>query len=184
MSSPLADESAEAAFLREIRDRPNDPTPRLVYADWLEERGDPRAEYLRLEHQLTQIPARLKELDGQLDPDWVMQVRGRHIRARLKVRRGVRPGREYPIWDGPNYLGRAGEQPVDIDLSDQELPDRVWVSDQHALILCESGTLTLEDLNSATGTYVNRVRLMAGRTLKLQSNDILQIGAIRMIVLA
>ncbi|MEK6238587.1 MAG: TIGR02996 domain-containing protein, partial [Planctomycetales bacterium] len=27
-------------FIREILANPSDPTPRLVYADWLEERGD------------------------------------------------------------------------------------------------------------------------------------------------
>ena len=32
----------EDAFLADIRDHPDDDTPRLIYADWLEERGDPR----------------------------------------------------------------------------------------------------------------------------------------------
>lgn len=35
------------AFLRGILYRPKDELPRLVYADWLEERGDPRAIFLR-----------------------------------------------------------------------------------------------------------------------------------------
>src|SRR3954447_19705135 len=35
------------AFIRTILADPTDPTPRLIYADWLEERGDPRGEYLR-----------------------------------------------------------------------------------------------------------------------------------------
>jgi uncharacterized protein (TIGR02996 family) len=39
----------ESGFLRAILDNPADDTPRLVYADWLEERGDPRGEYLRLD---------------------------------------------------------------------------------------------------------------------------------------
>lgn len=34
-------------FLRTILAAPGDFAPRLVYADWLEERGDPRAEYVR-----------------------------------------------------------------------------------------------------------------------------------------
>ena len=37
------------AFLRAIADAPGDDAPRLVYADWLDEHGQPdRAEYLRL----------------------------------------------------------------------------------------------------------------------------------------
>jgi uncharacterized protein (TIGR02996 family) len=38
----------EAAFLRIIRSRPEDDLSRLVFADWLEEQGDPRADFLRL----------------------------------------------------------------------------------------------------------------------------------------
>ncbi len=40
----------EATFLRLICDAPADDLPRLVYADWLEEHGDPdRAEFIRLQ---------------------------------------------------------------------------------------------------------------------------------------
>jgi len=42
----------EAEFLAEIAANPDDWTPRLVLADWLEERGDPRAEMIRLQHHL------------------------------------------------------------------------------------------------------------------------------------
>jgi uncharacterized protein (TIGR02996 family) len=38
----------EAAFLRAIADAPEDDATRLVYADWLEERGDPRSAYVRV----------------------------------------------------------------------------------------------------------------------------------------
>jgi uncharacterized protein (TIGR02996 family) len=38
----------ERAFLAAILERPDDDATKLVYADWLEEHGDPRAEYLRL----------------------------------------------------------------------------------------------------------------------------------------
>ena len=38
----------EEAFLRAVALAPADDAPRLVYADWLDDRGDPRAAYLRL----------------------------------------------------------------------------------------------------------------------------------------
>ena len=38
----------EHSFLKAILERPDDDATKLVYADWLEEQGDPRAEYLRL----------------------------------------------------------------------------------------------------------------------------------------
>src|SRR5262249_42472635 len=43
----------EAAFLRSIRETPDDVTPRLVYADWLQENGDPeRGEFIQVQCQL------------------------------------------------------------------------------------------------------------------------------------
>jgi uncharacterized protein (TIGR02996 family) len=47
------------AFLRAIKDEPEDDTPRLVLADWLEEQGDPRGEFVRLQVER----ARLAEED-------------------------------------------------------------------------------------------------------------------------
>ncbi len=64
----------EAAFLAAIEAALDDDDLRLVYADWLEERGDLRGEYLRLEHQLAQIPPRLAQLREQIDPAWVARV--------------------------------------------------------------------------------------------------------------
>jgi uncharacterized protein (TIGR02996 family) len=45
------------AFLRTIREHPDDDGPRLVYADWLEERGEcDRAEFIRVQCELEQSP--------------------------------------------------------------------------------------------------------------------------------
>lgn len=43
----------DASFLKALGDSPADETVRLVYADWLEERGDPRGAYVRIEHEMT-----------------------------------------------------------------------------------------------------------------------------------
>jgi uncharacterized protein (TIGR02996 family) len=41
------------AFLRAVRENPDDDTARLVYADWLDEHGDPdRAEFIRVQCEL------------------------------------------------------------------------------------------------------------------------------------
>ncbi len=71
----------ESAFLAALRDDPLDGATRAVYCDWLEERGDPRAEYLRQEIELAAVPlndARWSGLAGWVrdhvdahDPDWV-----------------------------------------------------------------------------------------------------------------
>src|SRR5688572_29181034 len=87
-------------LLRAVLERPDDDARKLVYADWLEERGDPRAEYIRLMMQVRQgraatlgqrrrhqelslelagqvrqrVPARLQELAAALDPAWLAAV--------------------------------------------------------------------------------------------------------------
>lgn len=42
----------DSPFIDTIIANPDDDGPRLVYADWLEERGDPRGEFIRLQIQL------------------------------------------------------------------------------------------------------------------------------------
>jgi hypothetical protein len=100
-------------------------------------------------------------------------------KARLLVVRGLRPNWEYQIYEGQNIIGRADEKPVDIDLQPQEPEDRVWSSRQHAVIICEGTTLTIEDLGSTNGTYVNRNRVPPGEKRPLRNGDIIQIGEVQ-----
>jgi uncharacterized protein (TIGR02996 family) len=44
------------AFLRAILEEPDDDAPRLIYADWLEERGDPLSDLLRFQCGLAALP--------------------------------------------------------------------------------------------------------------------------------
>jgi hypothetical protein len=99
---------------------------------------------------------------------------------KLVVIRGLKIKQEFPIYDGHNFIGRADEKPVDIDLEDQEPPDRIWCSRQHALITLEESALVIEDLNSANGTYVNRTRVYPGQKRGLNVNDVIQIGTVQM----
>jgi uncharacterized protein (TIGR02996 family) len=75
--------SEEEAFIRAIVDSPGDDTPRLVYADWLDDRADPRGPYLRAELEWAkpwrtgERPAdspQLRDLARGLDPVWVARV--------------------------------------------------------------------------------------------------------------
>lgn len=52
--------SDEPAFLQAILENPDDDHLRLVYADWLEERGEPRAEFIRV-----QLALASRETSGQ-----------------------------------------------------------------------------------------------------------------------
>lgn len=71
----------DEAFIRTIVDSPGDDLPRLVYADWLDERSDPRGAYLRAELEWAKakqttgfIVLRLNGLAEGLDPVWVARV--------------------------------------------------------------------------------------------------------------
>src|SRR4051794_15905977 len=80
--------SEDEPFLRAILADPDDRVSRLVYADWLDERADPRAEYLRLEARVRETPPghadlsglrrRLRELQAQLPSWWVAITGGLH----------------------------------------------------------------------------------------------------------
>lgn len=70
-------------FWRAILARPHDDAPRLVYADWLEERGEPLAEFIRLQCRLAQenvardgvvLERREIELLGTHGPTWAEAV--------------------------------------------------------------------------------------------------------------
>src|SRR5262249_56759726 len=58
---------------------------------------------------------------------------------RLVVTRGLKIGIEYTLYEGHNFIGRMDEKPVDIDLEDQESPEKVYSSRQHALITFQNG---------------------------------------------
>ncbi len=66
----------EAALLEKIVAAPEEESTRLVYADWLEERGDPRAEYLRTELALARtgdaaLRRRLRAARAKIDRAWL-----------------------------------------------------------------------------------------------------------------
>jgi len=102
---------------------------------------------------------------------------------RLYVVRGQKPKVEFPILAGLNFVGRADDKPVDIDLEDQENPERVWASRQHAVIEFEDNKITIEDLNSSNGTFLNRNKIYPGQKMPLKANDMVQIGNIQMKVM-
>jgi len=104
--------------------------------------------------------------------------------AKLLVVRGLKMNVEYAIYEGKNLIGRGDDKPVDIDVRDQEPRDHVWASRHHAVIKLQDGQLTVEDLNSMNGTYVNRHRVYPGQKRALKANDVLQIGTIQLKVTA
>jgi uncharacterized protein (TIGR02996 family) len=62
------------AFVRAIQMNPIDRLSRLVYADWLDEQGDERAEFLRLQCGIVSSIARLIELHPSVPKQWAEQT--------------------------------------------------------------------------------------------------------------
>jgi uncharacterized protein (TIGR02996 family) len=83
-----------AAFLQDIREHPDDNTPRLVYADWLEDEGDSeRAEFIRAGCWRAALPA------GHAD-DKGLASREAELLARNEARwRAALPQLEGITWD-------------------------------------------------------------------------------------
>jgi uncharacterized protein (TIGR02996 family) len=109
----------EEALLQAVCDRPDDQLAWLAYADWLEERDDPRSRYLRAEVELGQLPeasarsaaleADLQELRASLEPQWL-----RCIEAALFAERHCFRGFQDIVWavtfspDSRHVLGGGG----------------------------------------------------------------------------
>jgi uncharacterized protein (TIGR02996 family) len=89
-------------FLAALRENPNDNVSRLVYADWLDEQGDPLAEFVRLEVRLAgggitdderrEMANRLAELGRGAERGWLMAVnRWPFVRCSLARKSGGSP---------------------------------------------------------------------------------------------
>ncbi len=101
--------------------------------------------------------------------------------AKLTITRGSVPERknhEFALESGNNLIGRwdpdTGSFPeVDLDADDPEAK----ISRKHALVRIDGGKITIEDIGSLNGTYVNRQpRLQPGSPVELKDGDELIIG--------
>lgn len=100
------------------------------------------------------------------------------VKAKLTIVRGGRQGHEFALENGNNLVGRwdpeTGAFPeVDMEADDPEAK----ISRKHALIRIEGVKITVEDIGSLNGTYVNRQpRLAPGNPIELKSGDEVIIG--------
>src|SRR5262245_22622152 len=104
----------EEALLQAVIDSPDDDAPRLIYADWLEERGDPRCEFIRLQCALAKLPqddpgreglqTRERELLAEHRKEWLRPLR--RLLDDCEFRRGfVEAGSA----DAQVFVRRAGD---------------------------------------------------------------------------
>lgn len=91
----------EGPFLSAINADPQNSTTRLVYADWLEERGDSRAELIRILEKLAPLPVfcdrhwelkpRRNELLSKANPKWLKKM-GYQVHDQLLLAHGIPDG--------------------------------------------------------------------------------------------
>jgi pSer/pThr/pTyr-binding forkhead associated (FHA) protein len=99
---------------------------------------------------------------------------------KLVVIRGETKGKVFPIEDGNNLIGRwdpdAGAFP-EIDLEQEDVDAKI--SRKHAVIEQSGDLVTLEDIGSLNGTFVNRgPRLEQGVKHQLKIGDEIVIGKV------
>jgi len=97
---------------------------------------------------------------------------------KLVVLRGATRGKEYPIEEGSNLIGRwdpeQGAFP-EIDLEHEDIEAKI--SRKHAIIERQGSKVTLEDIGSLNGTFINRgPRLEEGEKVELNHGDELIVG--------
>jgi uncharacterized protein (TIGR02996 family) len=93
------------AFLQRIRAYPDDDAPRLVFADWLDEQGDPRGEFIRVQLALAQI-----EREAAATGDQRLRPERRAIRTELQAREQYLLDKYKEEWIAP--LRRYATRPV------------------------------------------------------------------------
>jgi uncharacterized protein (TIGR02996 family) len=106
----------DEAFRRAILDDPDDDTPRLVYADWLEENGDPeRAELIRAQCRAAQIEdVCAEQIDLEERARQLLFLHGKRWRvmAPLLIGGSLEFGRGFPEKlraTVPNWRASSGE---------------------------------------------------------------------------
>ncbi len=99
---------------------------------------------------------------------------------KLVLMRGTNKGREFPIEEGSNLVGRWDPDTnafpeIDLESEDEEAK----VSRKHAVLERRGDKVTVEDIGSLNGTFLNRSpRLEPGVRQELRPGDELIIGKV------
>src|SRR5258707_839019 len=69
----------DQAFLASILERPDDDGPRLIYADYLDECGDPRGPFIRIQCALAKLSADDLRREGMEEGERFLLEAHRHL---------------------------------------------------------------------------------------------------------
>jgi len=120
---------AHRAFLEAILAAPEQDAPRLVYADWLEERGDPRGQFIRLQiaadrcarqsHERHELEAQARALLDEYEEEWIGDIL--RNKARSWFRRGFVEKIIVPAMYLQTYAGRIWDREPVVSVEIREL---------------------------------------------------------------
>lgn len=102
----------------------------------------------------------------------------------LEVVRGRETGRTYALARGATVLGSKPDGASAINLGPQEGDGPRRMAPRQAEVDCGTQGMTLRDLDSPGGTFVNRQRVLPGQQRPLQPGDLIQLGSVQLKVVA
>ena len=99
---------------------------------------------------------------------------------KLEVVRGADIGRVFALQPGASVLGNGLNGEPGIDLAPQEGSTPRKMAPRQAKVESSGASLTLLDLDSPGGTFVNRQRVLPGQARPLQAGDVIQLGGVQL----
>jgi uncharacterized protein (TIGR02996 family) len=140
--------TTEEAFLRSICEGITDALRRFAFADWLDERGDPRGEWLRVgceletvglkEQRRKTLEARQRELE-QTHPDILTAWERRFALARIKDKVRRAPTSHWLYDKSATHNGRLNPVLSEDDVAAFEREHRVTLPEEYRTFLLEVG---------------------------------------------
>lgn len=100
----------------------------------------------------------------------------------LEIAKGREPGRRYSLDGGETTLGNGPWAPSFISLADQEGDAPRKMAPRQAVLTLAGDILSIRDLESPGGTFVNRQRLFTKQERALVPGDVVQMGAIQLVI--
>ena len=98
----------------------------------------------------------------------------------LETVRGRESGRVYALNGGETVLGNAPGGGPGLDLGHQEGDSPRRMAARQAQLDLSAQGLSIRDLESPGGTFVNRQRLLPGQSRALQPGDLIQLGGVQL----
>jgi hypothetical protein len=105
---------------------------------------------------------------------------GTRYKWELEVIRGREIGRRYAVDAGEMLVGNELQGARGLELADQEANSPRRMAGRQATLTATGETLSIRDLESPGGTFVNRQRLLSGMTRVLQPGDLIQVGSVQL----